>query len=184
MWIMTTSGFYSAVASDENTTDVVVRARHRDDLANLNKALTELDHLPGTVLAYQSSDYPWRVVISKDTWAAYLANEAQHIDYRNFKNEVTRKQGHPRHDIYSKVWGVLLGLEKLPGALKDHGKVVKRTPQRASRWASAGSKPLGRRDLTDAEYEAYREHHLFDDPDAPLDMLDDPTSPFYIGRSL
>lgn len=188
MWVLTTTGFYSAVASDESERDVVVRARHRGDLTTLNSRLRALDHQPAQVLAYAHSDYPWRIVIAKTAWGDFLADEAKRIDYRNFKNEVTRRSGQARHDIYSRIWGVLLGLEKLPGAMKDHAKVVKRTPQRPSRWAKA-----------DAEWAALNAptYHGFlptaDDDllggaaalaEAEADWQDeerDPSSPFYVG---
>lgn len=189
MWVITTEGFFSAVASDDNTTDVVVRTRHRGDLAALNNRLMKVGFTAGKVLAYQHSDYPWRVVISKDAWAAYLSDQAQDIDYRNFKNEVTRKQGNARHDIYSRIWGVLLSVEKLPGAMREHGKVVKRTPVRPSRW---GTIPLtlngswwDDRDW-DKPKGSLSERLAAEDPDLPdPDQYDlgiyDPTSPFYVG---
>lgn len=74
------------------------------------------------VLAYEQSDYPWRVIIRRYEWAAFLASEVAELDYTNYKNAVTAKQGRARHDIYSKVWSVLLGLERLPGAMAGHRK--------------------------------------------------------------
>lgn len=126
MWLCTTTGFYSAVAHKNEKDLLVVRSRVLQDSEAL-AAWTNLRRLGEDpevveVVAYQQSDYPWRVIIRRTEWAAFVAAEATSIDYTNYKNAVTAKQGRERHDIYSRVWSALLALEKLPGAMREHGK--------------------------------------------------------------
>lgn len=111
MWVMTQDGFYSVVAYDPSRTDghpvegedlVVVRARAREDLEVFGKVADIIDS--------PTADYPFRVVIERTEWQAYLERAADEIDYTNFKSRVSKRQGHRRHDVYMKVWGALHGI--------------------------------------------------------------------------
>jgi len=108
MWIMTTDGFFSAVQknpSDPNT--ITVRSRSRNDLVNL-LAVSGLDK---TISNSQGkSDYPFRVVMTKGEWAAYLSEAAERLDYDNFKNAIA-KENKGRSRIYGYVWGELISIE-------------------------------------------------------------------------
>jgi hypothetical protein len=144
MWIATTTGFYSAVAHKHDKRLVVVRSRVLQDADALAGWVNRYraDYIgsePGEaeVVAYRQSDYPWRVIITKQEWAQFLTFEAEGIDYTNYKDAVTKRQGRERHDIYARVWGVLLGLSKLPGAMKDHGKRAVPHPLYGASRASA-----------------------------------------------
>lgn len=175
MWIATPTGFYSAVAHKFEPELVVVRGRALQDVealaAWINRRRADLVGTPDgevEVIAYQQSDYPWRVIATKGEWAAFLAFEVEGITYTNFKDEITRVQGRARHDIYSRVWGVLLGLSKLPNAMKDHGKRAVPHPlygkprwsrDDATLWDSYG--PL---DLDDPEEDD--DEDLWEDPPA------------------
>lgn len=106
MWIMTPRGFFSVVHKDGSPDEVLtVRARARQDLEGLG------DLLPVEPYALQYSDYPWRIEVTRDEWTYCLAMMAAEIDYGNFKNEVTKRQGPERSAVYSRVWGALLALE-------------------------------------------------------------------------
>lgn len=86
-----------------------MRARDREDLVRLLKRLGR----PKTkILETQINDYPFRVWIEKQAWSRYLVRVAEALDYDNFKDEVTRRQGKERHDVYSSVWSVLHRLER------------------------------------------------------------------------
>lgn len=113
MWIASTTGFLSAVKAKDDTTDLFVRARVKGDLDALI-AYAEAD--TGTapeVIAYEVSDYPWRVRVSAATFAGFIAQQVVEIDYHNFKDAVAKVQGKPRAQVYSGVWSTLLGLERL-----------------------------------------------------------------------
>lgn len=125
MWIATASGFYSAVEHRTDTSLLTVRCRHLADAKVLSEFLAE-QGVTAEPVAYAAADYPWRVFTPRTHFAAFLAREALAIDYGNFKEAVTARQGRERHDVYSSVWAVLLRIEKLPGALKGHTKAAKK----------------------------------------------------------
>jgi len=107
MWILTTRGFFSAVAKDGPDT-IVVRARARADLENLLPLLGN----GATIETGGGTDYAFRVRVSHDTWKGALAELASEIDYGNFKNAVADRQGRERADVYGKIWLALQRLER------------------------------------------------------------------------
>lgn len=108
MWLMTPDGFFSVVEKPGDRQDgmLTIRTRNRADIKALKRFFP--DAQPYKV---RFSDYEWRIRVPKDGWAQAVADMAQEIDYSNFKNEVTRRQGNHRHNVYMRVWQVLLGLE-------------------------------------------------------------------------
>lgn len=102
MWLMTTTGFFSAVRG-EGRDDVMVRARSRDDLARLKGRFA----LRGRVTATPRADYPFRLRVSSRDWArccAGLASDAR--GYGNFKGAVAARDTY-RAMIYHNVWAEL-----------------------------------------------------------------------------
>jgi len=102
MWVFTQHGFFSAVELKEEPTKLMVRSRSHEDIMKLKQRFPHL-----TVFETPYNDYRWRVIMLKKTWGRYLAEQAEAIDYPNFKNRVTQNQGRWRHDVYSDVWTVL-----------------------------------------------------------------------------
>jgi hypothetical protein len=96
VWVMTTDGFFSAVAHRTRPDDVMIRARVRDDL---ERAFPEAE-----ILADEKADYPYRVIVGRGVWGAYLAHAAVTISYDNFKSAITEQK---RHNVYLSVWAVL-----------------------------------------------------------------------------
>jgi hypothetical protein len=142
MWTMTPAGFFSAVQHRDDPTLLVVRTRDRSDADHLVDwyatwaqdlialwADTKMAGDPGIpdaeVVAYPVSDYPWRVIVPKAAWAAFLAEAVEDLDYGNFKDAVKKAQGPDRAMVYTNVWSALLRLEDLdplgrrPKALED-----------------------------------------------------------------
>lgn len=123
MWIMTTSGFYSAVQHRDNPDTLLVRARsHADLVALVGLAQAEGD----TELTLDSivekintgADYPFRLSIGKAEFERILARVVSDIDYDNFKNAVADNEGgdHARAHTYGRVWSALHAIEKEPTA--------------------------------------------------------------------
>lgn len=106
MWVMTTKGFYSVVETKDGK--AMVRGRDKADLEALVEALKS----SAPVLETKHADYPFRVILPKSEWARFLSNEANGLNYSNFKSEVTKKQGNLRHDVYMRVWSALHGIEE------------------------------------------------------------------------
>jgi len=105
MWLATPTGFYSAVVDPKDDRNVMVRARVRDDLDPLVARGGELFHTP-------TRDYPFRVILAREQWAAFVADQAAGIDYGNFKARIDRID-HDRELVYSRVWSALIGLEHM-----------------------------------------------------------------------
>lgn len=105
MWLMTTDGFFSAVADRGDPDAVLVRARVREDAEHLAAAVG------GAVIETPAADYRFRARLTKADWAGYLADRAREIDYDNFKGAVATRQGAERVSIYAEVWGALLRLQ-------------------------------------------------------------------------
>jgi 8-oxo-dGTP pyrophosphatase MutT (NUDIX family) len=103
MWLFTNIGFFSAVQKP-GTDFLTVRARVKQDLDNLREKY--LPHLSATQ-AKGGTDYPWRATVSHADFAAALGKIAMDIDYSNYKNEVTARQGKARASRYGKVWQAL-----------------------------------------------------------------------------
>ena len=106
MWVVTTQGFYSAVAHRDEPDKVIIRARARDDIEALRRQIPGIEPFED-----ETADYRHRAVVGRDEWVVALALLGSGIDYDNFKDEVAAKQGPARASIYSQVWGVLRRLQ-------------------------------------------------------------------------
>lgn len=103
MWIFTQLGFFSVVAHREKPGVLLVRARVRSDLETLAArakkcpSVTELD----------DADYRFRAEFQKKDFSAIISKLVDDIDYDNFKDRVSKRQGYARASIYMKVWDTL-----------------------------------------------------------------------------
>jgi hypothetical protein len=110
MWVFTDGGFYSAVQHWDNPDMLVVRSRTEADARYLadwmasQGATVTVHHTP-------KADYGWRVMVSKTSFAMFLVDKAESIDYPNFKSAVAERQGHDRAMVYGGVWETLLALQ-------------------------------------------------------------------------
>ena len=77
MWLFTTSGFVSAVYKDGA---LQVRARDRKSLQPLATATG------ATVVATPLADYPYRISVTNEQYAAWVNQQALSIDYKNFNS--------------------------------------------------------------------------------------------------
>lgn len=132
MWTATTRGFFSAVQHKTDPTLLVVRTRDHQDahtlvtwyaawrdtldgVARKTNGLTadEMGLPTPTITTYDFSDYPWRVIMPRGAWGAFMAESVEDLDYGNFKDTVKRIQGADRAEVYGRVWLALLRLEDL-----------------------------------------------------------------------
>ena len=103
MWIFLNDAFLSAVQHRDDPDQLVVRARRREDLERT---------FPGEPISVsETSDYRYRVFVSKGQFAGMMIGKIADIDYPNFKNSVAE---HDRHDHYARVWGVMHGFQERP----------------------------------------------------------------------
>lgn len=103
MWVFTSKGFISAVAHRDKPDHLMVRARRLEHLQAI---------LPGQeVQQIASSDYKYRVTVSKDTFAGLMFQEITRLTYDNFKNSIPDAE---YHDACSQVWRTMHTLQ--PGS--------------------------------------------------------------------
>jgi hypothetical protein len=121
MWAMTTAGFFSAVQHKTDPSLLVVRTRDHGDAARLEDwyvnwcadLLSLTSEVPDSVPmpeigVHEWSDYPWRVIMPRTAWAAFMAEQVEDLDYGNFKDAVKATQGAGRANVYGAVWANLL----------------------------------------------------------------------------
>ena len=105
MWLFTKSGFFSAVRHSAKPDTIHVRARFAGDLERLCRA----HGVQPCVKATPRGDYRWRMDFKRGEWARIAAEEAQAIDYTNFKDAA--HDGTVRDDAYMEVWSDLRGAQ-------------------------------------------------------------------------
>ena len=110
MWIFNKDGFFSAVAHREKPDHVMVRARRREDIEALARALgVEAELTP-------NADYAYRVTVSKSDFADYMQASVLDLDYPNFKSACA---GHgARSRAYMDVWSVMNDFQAETGTLE------------------------------------------------------------------
>lgn len=134
MWVMTTGGYVSAVQHRDNPALVMVRARDHASLADLCKQL-ELD-AGKAIYSDFPSDYPYRVVITKEQFATFLVTEVtERLDYTNFKSAAKKVRGEKYARFLMSVWSVSHSLT--PERIKRKNDAAR--PSYSTRYTSAGS---------------------------------------------
>jgi hypothetical protein len=105
MWIFTENGFISAVADPKDPSRLAIRARDRESL----DALVALTHQE--VVTTPHGDYPYRIFVSPQEFASFVAETAVGIDYDNFKSRVAITRGYSYTNALHDVWAVMRGTE-------------------------------------------------------------------------
>lgn len=123
MWLITQTGFYSAVQHRDDQNILVVRTRVYADALHLADFIVArfpddyVNLLPANLIqTNEYSDYPWRVFVPRTQWVDFSMFESQAIAYGNFKDQVKKTQGYERAAVYGSVWSVLLDLERKDSA--------------------------------------------------------------------
>jgi hypothetical protein len=114
MWLITTRGFYSAVARPGDGDDfVTVRARSERDIRNLADLI---DAVPSRD---DGTDYRRRIRFPKSDWARGVSAMADEIHYDNFKNRISPNDPN-RARVLSRVWNVLYDIQRKEGGRTRH----------------------------------------------------------------
>lgn len=109
MWTMTPRGFYSVVAHRGKPDTLLLRARVKADLLALDD-LIPAEPIADRIWEDRKADYQWRAEVTRAEWAYAVGQMAVEVNYGNFKDAVTARQGKRRHDVYLRVWSALLEL--------------------------------------------------------------------------
>jgi hypothetical protein len=117
VWVFCPVGFYSVVAVDPRharelglglVPHVMVRARHAPDLERLVQFWRE----PPPIHYGRGTDYPCRIIVSREEYARVLLELADAIDYTNHKGAVHAARGAEVASLYGEVWRVMLRAER------------------------------------------------------------------------
>jgi hypothetical protein len=93
MWFCFNNGFVSAVEHRDDKNTLVVRARRREHLE---------DNFPNRkIVVGGSTDYKYRIFISKKDFAEIIKDRIMNINYDNFKNSV---EDDDLHELYNGFW--------------------------------------------------------------------------------
>ncbi len=105
MWLCLNRAFISVVHKGCKADEVLCRARRPGDL---EKVFPDAKVVEST-----NTDYRYRAVVKREAVAQALVAEVMGLTYSNFKDSV---KDHRLHDAYSRVWGVMIGLQpRRPG---------------------------------------------------------------------
>jgi hypothetical protein len=105
MWIFTSTGFVSAVVHRDDPDRIVVRGR---DLASLEPLIARTG---AEVDPWRGSDYAHRIVVPRTEFTAWVAEQADAIDYTNFKSSAHRRRGGAFADVLHEVWSVMYAFQ-------------------------------------------------------------------------
>ena len=105
MWVFTSTGFVSAVRKADRPDVITVRSRDRKSLEPLaTKAKVEIKVSP-------YGDYPYRAFVEPAAFTEWVAEQANEMDYDNFKNKVAKTRGYDYTHALHDVWVAMLATE-------------------------------------------------------------------------
>ncbi len=111
MWLFTSGGFVSIVASRDCQDDLIVRARVRNHL----QALFPQAVITETV----DADYRFRTIVNRKVVRKFVTDQVSVIRYGNFKNSISD----PRYRSASnRVWGVMHELQGMYSQYDDDNR--------------------------------------------------------------
>ncbi len=106
MWIFTSTGFVSTVQHRDDPERLVVRARDRVSLEPL------IARTGAEVNPWQGGDYAFRIVVDRAAFEAWLAEQAQAIDYTNFKDSALEARGGRFEETLHDVWSIMMRFQR------------------------------------------------------------------------
>jgi hypothetical protein len=104
MWVFSKTGFVSAVQHRDKPDTLLVRARIKEDLEPL------AEFAGAKIIETEDADYRFRCEVKKKTFSKWLSDQAESIDYTNFKNAV--HDGTARDAAYMRVWSAMNSLQR------------------------------------------------------------------------
>lgn len=108
MWVMTTTGFTSAVEHRDDRSLLIVRSR---DKPSLLKLASDLGHESTAVHSTVPSDYPHRMIVTKAEYAQWCFDQVMRVDYPNFKlRAATHRSGDGYIEFLHRVWAAGVSL--------------------------------------------------------------------------
>lgn len=119
MWLFTQYGFFSVVCGRDldgnggslDPDTLMVRARSHKHLSSLMSRFPSLEGCE--IVETPLTDYRYRIVVPKSTWAEVAKELAAEIDYGNFKSRAHECSGDSRYaSALHDVWEVMEELQR------------------------------------------------------------------------
>ncbi len=140
MLVISERGFYNAVVHKDDPDRIMVRTRVRTDLESLRECMPGASEIIGT----PDADYPYRTVVSRDSWEAAVNQMAHEMDYTSFYEANVSRHGHER-----------AGITK--AASRELARLTMLEAQPAGVTSGPQLQPTDRADVRMTEDEAYAE---------------------------
>lgn len=107
MWIASTKGWFSVVIDNQRPGRMLVRARCRQDIANLYEANKDLASIEKPT-SDESRDYRYRMSVDCEDWLRLAERLAAGVDYSNFKSAVAKQPTQQnKTEAYHQVWAIM-----------------------------------------------------------------------------
>ena len=120
MWLFSSEGFISVVAHTEKPDTLLVRARDEGSLLSLQGATgATLTHTP-------IADYPYRIEVLREAYAAWVLEEISRLTYTNYKSHMVQTRGHQFTEALHQVWATMHAIES--------PRVTQEDREKAARW--------------------------------------------------
>lgn len=122
MWLMSETGFVSAVTHWDNPEIIVVRARDYESLTGIaDFAEQVIKHTP-------DNDYPIRVEVPREVFAEYVTGQIVSMTYSNYKDRMYSTRGRDFTHALSDVWSTMHQVEtaRYPEQEEEKKSVAKR----------------------------------------------------------
>jgi hypothetical protein len=132
MWVFAQNGFYSIVKFEpkkdparkvsskrngkqqkvrDDVQYVLVRGRVKEDLEYFARWMNDREQLSNVIWFVEEddkADYLFRMVVPRGAWSEFLHDQAENIDYTNFKSNIA---DHSRSGVYMRVWSTVMALQ-------------------------------------------------------------------------
>jgi hypothetical protein len=108
MWIISASGFVSIVQDRKDASKVWIRARVKEDIAQMFPA--EADQ----IVTKPGADYVFRLIVPREVASMAMWNAVADVDYTSHAKEEMNRRSHPnpkRMSAYYKIWNALADLQ-------------------------------------------------------------------------
>jgi len=121
MWLFSSEGFISVVAHTEKPDTLLVRARDEGSLLSLQGVTgATLMHTP-------IADYPYRIEVLREAYAAWVLEEISRLTYSNYKSHMCSARPE-LGDALHEVWAAMHAIETPRVTQEDREKAARRYP--------------------------------------------------------
>ena len=118
MWLFTTQGFISVVAHTGKPDTLLVRARDEGSLLSLQGVTgATLTHTP-------FADYPYRIEVLREAYAAWVLEEVSRLTYSNYKSHMCSARPE-LGDALHEVWAAMNAIETPRVTQADRDRAAK-----------------------------------------------------------